>query len=319
MNIRRVWSVLVISTQLAAHIQEATECIKTFLTQYSRPVTLLEFGIESRYIAELSKNRTAVGVMYSTRSSEGPAIAQKLANTGLSNVVVLNSRFFGVHELEVLTRCEHFDVSIVDQETFKGLNFMTVLPHLLRLGDYLLCIVDEESVPVIQNAANEQEPIIAVTVQDIQNSTKKLCVCATLKKGLDIARWNMYGIPSSGYTRYAVCSNFSSKTLRKGSTHTPWIPGINMITFIGCRGLLPTDTNIITMIGALKKIEHNDLVLGNMIVQGNKLAVIDFNDVRRNIRQRKCIRVAQSFFKSGIRFQKSPEDALHDYKIDMRG
>lgn len=312
---RHIFFIVYIS-YAAAYVEEATEYIKTFLTQYSRPITFLELGVESRYTGALAAQRDAVGVMYSMRASVGKMIAHKLAATQLSNIVVLNSDQFGTHELETIGRCEHFDVSIIDEETFLGFSIAQALPHLLHLGDYLFCIVSAETAELILKTA--QEMAIAVIIDDIANSNKKICRCDSLKKGLDIARWNMYGVHSSNYTRYTICSSFSSKTLRKSSTHTPWIPGINMVTFIGCRGILPTDDDIMRMINRMKKIEHNDLVLGNMIVQGNTLALIDFDDARRYIRQRKCLRLAQWFFKSGIRFNRTPEDALHEYKLEMR-
>jgi len=302
---------------IGAHIQQTTDHIKSFLKQYTRPITFLELGVESRYTAALAENRCDVGVMYSMQASTGEAIAQQLAATKLSNIVVLNSAQFGIHELQTIGRCEHFDVSIVDEDVFKQCDFALAMPYLLRLGDYLFCIVNESSVKVVQQAAEKME--IDAVVTDIPGSLKKICLCKSLKKGLDIARWNMHGMAVKEYKRYTICSNFSSKTLRKNSTHTTWIPGINMVTFIGCRGLLPRDTDIIALIGLMKKVEHNDLVLGNMIVQGNRLAIIDFDDARRNVRQRKCIRVAQTFFKSGIRFKKKPEEALHDYKVSLLG
>lgn len=297
-----------------AYKQEALAHIQSFLKQYKRPITLIELGSHAQYVQALARNRHAVCVMYLT-SGDGVRLAQRLGELKLRNLVLLSPAQSGERELKTLGRCEHFDVSVVDEESFSGMNFKDALPLLLRLGDYFFCIVNEESVSVVEEAAQVLEMQVVVT--DI-GAGKKICRCDTLKKGLDIARWNMYKMPEKNYERYAICSDFTTKTLRKGSTHSTWIPGINMVTFIGYRGLLPADADILAMIGALKKMDHNDLVLGNMIVQGHKLAVIDFEDARRSMRQSKCLRVAQEFFKNRERFNKGPEQALEDYKNTMR-
>ena len=56
------------------------------------------------------------------------------------------------------------------------------------------------------------------------------------------------------------------------------------MTFVMLSGVYPTDSMIRSRISSFKTscLMHNDLVIGNMIVRGDELILIDFDDARRS-------------------------------------
>jgi hypothetical protein len=82
-------------------------------------------------------------------------------------------------------------------------------------------------------------------------------------------------------------------------------------------GVYPDNKRIMDELKKYKEIHHNDLVVGNFIVQGHNLKPIDFNDSGRRVRTKKSIKIAIELFKNYNR-TKRPQDLLNKYqkKID---
>ena len=137
------------------------------------------------------------------------------------------------------------------------------------------------------------------------------------KTQLERARFTQTFKPSEARPTYRITSDFSTKSFSKGPLFkpTPWIHGINMVTFVMCSGVYPTDVMIRKRIAALRNahLEHNDLVIGNIIMQGDKLIPIDFNDTRRSGNSVSCIAAALQAFHEGNRRLKDPTRWINDY------
>jgi len=57
-----------------------------------------------------------------------------------------------------------------------------------------------------------------------------------------------------------------------------WEPGINLVTFLMYDGAYPTRKEIKIALKTLKNRIHNDWTVNNMILQGKKLKLVDWND-----------------------------------------
>ena len=68
------------------------------------------------------------------------------------------------------------------------------------------------------------------------------------------------------------------------NTHqvSDWIPGINLLTFKMCQGAYPTPEMLKEELSVIRDPSHNDWMINNMIVQGNKIELIDYNDPTHN-------------------------------------
>lgn len=117
--------------------------------------------------------------------------------------------------------------------------------------------------------------------------------------------------------RYRVISNFKEKFFDKDALDKPlrWVDGINLITFALLKGVYPTDKMIRQQIIKAEKThsQHNDLVLGNFILQGDRLIPIDVNDKRRDANLNKCIKAALRAFKEGNTRHKNPQQWIRAY------
>lgn len=88
--------------------------------------------------------------------------------------------------------------------------------------------------------------------------------------------------PSNTLKAREIVSTFERKILKKKYGKKPvicsWKPGMNLVTFKMMKGDFPDVSQTKTEIHRLLKIKHPDLMPNNVIVQGNKLELIDFED-----------------------------------------
>lgn len=254
-----------------------------FLQQYKRPITVLEISHNALDYSLMCAGHFNNGTFVGLSPCRHAVLVAHNACTMVPyrNVVLLNPPF-DKNMFETLARCEYFDVVIMHDLTNEMLqkDYQAVL---CCLGDHTFII-----------------------------SGKNMEYCAVQKRGLDIARWSQHVQPLAAQPRYPVYSDFNQKYMIKRGQQSQWVRGINLITFIMLRGIRPSDQTIIKTLKAYKHADHNDLVLGNIVVQGQKLVPIDFNDQRRNAKAKRCIKAALKMFKKYDRFA-NPAQALKAY------
>lgn len=300
---------------IASHKQQ----IASFLEQYNpdRGITVLEIGVDTcKYSNILSKRFNATCVMlYLGRLHDEKqfAIEQDYPNVVMANPVTMTLK-----NLETLVRCEHFDVVIVHGIP-AGLkrgheltnNFDQTLELLLQLGDHTFIEIGADKAS--KKIAQERN----LTLYNKDDKTH-LLYKHTEKKGLDIARWNCSHMNwQKQIYRYPIFSNFEKKHYQKKETadeEIPWLKGINLSTFVMLRGICPSEKTILESLEAMRKIKHNDLIIGNMIVQGTKIIPIDLDDPRWNGNVNKCITAALTVFDSNNTRLKNPELTLRSYR-----
>lgn len=268
--------------------------IKKILDNYKRPFTVLDIGSSEGYfslrIATEYPHATCV-MIEGDKSLLLPEICK--LNKKLNNVVVLQ-KFITPQDLKMLGECEHFDLVLAFNVIHQlGDAWQETVDQLLTLGDHILV---ETPPPGCHTAAHAKNlPLIEAYL--LQN-----------KHGNVIGQVPRYGRPgnhtseqrysnvhlfqmnknvllkptwASPNTRfYAINSNFQEKTLYKPRIDKTieWKPGINLWTFKHMNGIYPTQDLIQQEIKRLSLYPHGDFVPWNMIVQGNNLELIDWDD-----------------------------------------
>ncbi len=285
-----------IGEQVKAEIKRPlSRALVDLVDEYKRSCTFLELTSESYFHSFLyGRDSRVVTVLMPSRNAE--EVQKEVIRRGYENAIVLAPAVIDTALIKRFGRCEFPDIVIA--HGLPGIvscseNF---LKALLSIGDFL-CIEGD-----------------ALTVQKIIDLAKKevykaeiagphsYCILKTPKCGLDIARWNLNGKPVALEPRYKVVSNFEKKQLIKGSQITDYIPGINLLTCVMLNAIYPTDELIRQNIKPLSALQHEDLVIGNFVVQGKRLVPIDFNDERRRGDAARCVKAALYFFKKERRF-----------------
>lgn len=284
------------------------EAMQALLIEYKRPYTVLDIGSsdpKKNFI--YAQNPKATLISLPTAGHDSAFL--KIIGSALKNIVLLKPECINTALIERLGRCEYPDIVIVHElpEIKKGDS--QFIGALLSLGDFL-CIKAckkniEACISVIQNYYADKCDILKVDTD--------FCLMHTPKKGLDIARWNLVGKPKSVTPRYIVNSNFAEKKLIKKDIVTDYVQGFNLLTCTMLQAIYPTDKIIRAHIEPLKKLNHKDLVIGNFVVQGEKIVPIDFNDARRRGDAERCVKAALYFFSHDRRF-KNMKKSLKKYE-----
>lgn len=278
--------------------------INNFILQYQRPITVLEITTQvGEYLSELSTAQKIVGIAWVL---PGTTIDLSL----VKNCIVLAPPSLHCTMIEEVSRCEHFDVVIVRNiarciaEPLERL-----LAALVRLGDALFIEPDTQEFELLLTRSSSIKIVVP------RNSASgPLYLYQKSKAVLTKARYTQKGF--SEINSYRVSSSFLKKEFSKGLSRKsiPWIPGINLVTFIMLRGIYPTDSQLQEQLKSLMKIapKHTDLVLGNMILSGEKIIAID-SDQNHKADSRVCLEAALKAFARGNTRLSSPQAFMKAY------
>jgi hypothetical protein len=280
--------------------------VKAVLNNYKRPITVLEIGSKSSCytlpIATDSKYAKCIALF----EGDATPLAQIAHKNRLKNVVILNPQALALDDLKALGRCEHFDVVLVHGVDSLLKDFSKALNLLSHLGDFLFLEIPKD--------AQHDTPTSFNRVAS--SETHQLYLSHKPKTTLDIARFNEAATSPGKNPPYLIKSDFKEKWLYKQQSKSAWIPGINIVTFVMLHGIYPSDTAIISQFQKMKRstISHNDLLIGNMVMQGTSLVPIDFDgkDGRRKNMMHVCLNVAIKLFKDTSRFR-NPRGWLDRY------
>lgn len=310
---KRNFCVLLYSVTLATGLQSShSSILDSYIDRYSRSVTILEVGIDSiGYGLELAKKHdcTMVELLLGKLSHKFNYNRER----EYPNLIVLNPRTLLLEQLYTLSRCEHFDIVIVRDIPRRlkhnhelNSNLHKTLELLLKLGDatFFELPVNHELHAFIQ----------AKNGKLIARSSSELYFFDTPKKGLDIPRWSQRQLPPLEKPRYPIVSNFCEKLYIKDNQRINWLKGINLLTFVMLRGICPCDATISRNIYNFRSSNHNDLIIGNIVIQGSLLIAIDINDPRWDAHLETCIKAAMNVFKGDKWRLKDPEQCFQAYR-----
>ena len=267
--------------------------IKKILDQYKRPFTVLDIGASEGYFSlRIAAEYDCTCVMIEgDKTLRLPEICG--LNKKLGNLVVLE-KFITPQDLKELGECEHFDLvlafNVIHQ--LKG-EWKETIDYLLTLGDNILI---ETPPPGCHTAANKETlPLIEEYLGQNKNGRIVTQVPRYGRPGLpspDQKYSNVYlfqmnktvlpkptwGSPNTRF--YAINSNLVEKTLYKPRINKTidWKKGINLWTFKHMNGIYPTKKTIHQEIKRLSTFAHGDFVPWNMVIQGNTIELIDWDD-----------------------------------------
>lgn len=309
------FSLMLAATTFNKHDIAITKLLNNYTSQ--RGVTILEIGIDKcNYVFDLSHKYNSTCVMMYLGALHTPnqfEVEQKYPHMVIVNPVTLT-----VKDLETLVRCEHFDVVIVHgipSKLKKGhelrQEFKVTLDLIMQLGDHTYIELNKYDKDI-------KDHLLKKNAKLVSKNNSNLYYLETPKKGLDIARWNCNWMNwQKPLYRYPILSTFDKKHYQKKETedqHIPWLKGINLSTFVMLRGICPCEATIQKNLNNMRSIKHNDLIIGNMIVQGKDIIPIDLDDPRWNGNVYKCITAALTVFNNASTRLKNPDEALRFYR-----
>jgi hypothetical protein len=278
------------------------------LKEYKRPITVLEIGeTSSEYTFSIASDFNAICVVLLEKRADH--CAHRVKELGYKNIVVLGPRSFPLEDVETLGRCEHFDVVVVhEKDAVFADDFPAAVDLFSQLGDFVFM-----DVPLLKEyvVSDSQTKVVATS------KYYQLVLSSKPKTSLDIARFTQAKRPYNPDSPYHIKSTFKEKWFYKESLENkvPWVPGINLITFVMLQGVYPTDTMIRRQFKDMRYgiPYHNDLVLGNVIVQGEKIVPIDLNDKRRNANMDRLLASAITVFNGDKRRFANPHSWMDAY------
>lgn len=285
----------------------------SYLNLYERPITVLEIVKDKpHYTPALSQRKNTICICLVLDSKSAYKTVSWIEETQTSNVVVLNPRSIDASTFDTMSRCEHFDAVIINPDIATDV-WHSSFSFLLELGDTIFFHTPWEDMNLFKQ--DYTKDILSYAA----GKTGVLSAFMGSKRGIDIARWTQ-NKARSAEPRYEIRSNFKEKVLVKNYGEFPWTPGINLVTFIMCYGLYPTDELIRENMKAITRVmpEHNDYILGNNIVQGKSLVAIDGNDPRRSANLQRLLHFALEFFKDGNKRMRNPRRELTAYHQKLR-
>lgn len=237
----------------------------------SREITVLELGahaqgwafeLEEKYGAHVSS------VMVDHNEHLG-SLFQRCVEQNVNNIVLLGPDITP-DELQHMSECEHFDIVIVHDSFLNSITFnrQKTLDAILNMGDY---IVFNDLPPLYRNYKVVKKNGIYLGSFYVFDMHKKYLERSAWPK--KYARWH----------EFAIKSSFKEKKLYKRWSvfGSDWIKGINLLTAKELRIKYPTHLLIRAAIQCYAHTKHNDLWIGNMVIQGKTVKLIDFKDKRR--------------------------------------
>ena len=272
--------------------------IREVLNNYRRPFCMLDIGASQGYFSfRAAHDYDCVCVMIEGNNAEYPRVGSQLldlckANDSLENIILLNKEVVP-EDLLKLGECESFSVVLaLNIIHWFGPRWKEVADVIFDLGDNIII----ETPPEEKQASQEQNSL-RKTIEEYlifrkakiigrvprHTSEKGMASIYRLeseKKGLRRKHW----LAPKTNDQYTITSNYEAKTLTKWPPHAQtltvydWKPGINLITFLMYNGAYPSREKIEAAVRDIQDPSHNDWTINNMILQGNRVSLIDWDD-----------------------------------------
>jgi len=309
-----------LTTLLLAKFSYSDNILK-LINRYKRPITVLEIGGKSTpyifYLNDIIESKNGVYIsLFLDDLSLCKECIDKIKYKNYVNNIIVQGGHLDYKDWTIFSKCEHIDIVIVNDvydNYFDYSKLEQVLNSLVKIGEYTFLKLKRSNFDIINHINLQPKKII-----DSKEKNLLMSVYYRKKSFIQLIRWTKKNMAENDYF---IISNFLTKKFYKngGKKVTNWIPGINLKTFVMLKGIYPNDYFIYNFFLDISKRlgkdipYHNDLVIGNVIIQGHRLELIDFGDNRRNANTERCIRRALHLFNGdGTRF-KDPEERLRQY------
>lgn len=287
------------------------EIIDFFLKQYTRPVTVLSIELDSNQecIFESALNypqSTFVILKTADKFLDLLPLHPSLnLDDKLNNIIWLN-RQLEQEDIFNLCSCEHFDIIIISK----------ILLHFPNNWKNILAAFQSSSQTTIVELPFSEETFDKnillkkihlhlkakaadlIKVSDPNQKAQEICYyILTNKAPFYLNKTTIVHPLKMDYRLFQIHSDYHQKSLTKFRLNEdlneliytdtmPWIPGINLITFLAFNGGYPSNHQIIKNLPL--DLKHTDWMPNNMIIQGKKICLIDENDPDNNPQQGNC-------------------------------
>lgn len=279
------------------------ETIERILKCYKRPVTILDLCPRQETLRALQRCGQSVYVMLT--ADKDASLLDFCTKNHFSKVILLNRKPL-LQELERLGECEHFDIVLAHHcaSNYED-NEERAFEAILTLGDYIFINTDNQTSHLSKELLTQHNGKL---VSSTDNTN--IFMFTVRKKNLKRKRWDYHSTSAPG--EYTIDSTFSTKKLIKEKVGfsqciSTWHPGINLLTFKKLNGIYPTKKTIREHLEPLKNIQHNDMKIFNLIIQGTTIQPIDCNEAGRNFNKKIQLELIKNCFRRG---------ALEDYDRD---
>jgi hypothetical protein len=238
------------------------------LDRYNRPFTLLAIGKETGLVvAKMASSHpeSTFIILDQTPGNENALSSQ--ANTIWMNHKPLFS------ELQNLASCEHVDVLLLSNS----------LPMFYPNWNEALQVFQQMAHVVIVQLPKQQTDLLNYLSQlpngEAYEEASSISYVLEGKNLFRLAKTTLIH-PRKRRWSYEIYCDYNQKYLKKirpnWTATNPWLPGINMMTFLIYNGAIPSRSQILTHLPIDQ--EHSDWVPNNMIVQGDHILLIDKGD-----------------------------------------
>jgi hypothetical protein len=268
---------------------EVCNALHDFAAHYTRPFTAIQISGNKNYLSKVAQTfPSSVCILLSKQLH----IYEELMRKRPENTILLNCKD-DVYHVQRLGECEHFDMifcPLSAQDCTSDIQ--TYLCALMRLGDNLILELHNDCDNIKQCIKKYGGREYAST------SLSSFYHIEGCKTGLTRKTW-VRALESTIF----IQSNFNEKKLIKKTPYnapvitSDWLPGINLITFKMCQGIYPDKATAKNALRAIKYVWHNDWAMHNIIVQGTKFALIDYNDPRMQGREQAHSQVRKKTYK----------------------
>jgi hypothetical protein len=213
-------------------------------------------------------------------------------NDSLENIIFLN-KAVALKDLLKLGECESFSVVLaMNIIHWFGPQWRDMTDAILKLGDNIII-----ETPPEEDCTSPEENIFRKSIEEYllfrkarvlgrvprhtsKNKMANIYLLESEKKSLERKHW----LAPKTSEQYIITSNYEAKTITKRPPHAErmkvydWKPGINLITYLMYNGAYPSREKLEGAIRDIQDPTHNDWTVNNMILQGNRLSLIDWDD-----------------------------------------
>jgi hypothetical protein len=272
--------------------------IQEVLNKYRRPFDILDIGASQGYFSfRAAYDYDCVCVMIEGNNQAYPKVGSQLldlcnANDTLENIILLNKEVT-LKDLLKLGECESFSVVLaMNIIHWFGPQWREITDAILKLGDNIII-----ETPPEEDCASQEQNILRKSIEEYllfrkanilgkvprhtsDNVMANIYLLESEKKRLTRKHWL---VPQTS-DHYTITSNYEAKTITKWPPHAhtakvnDWKSGINLITFLMYNGAYPSREKIEAAVKGIQDPSHNDWTVNNMILQGDRLSLIDWDD-----------------------------------------
>lgn len=282
------------------------EALKKVFDKYERPFTILDIGANFGYYSiRAATDYNAISIMVENKDNECERLIELAEkNNCRDNLIVLKDTM-SLEKLDELSKCEHFDI-VLALNVIHHFNdgVKEICDAFKKLGDYLIIetpppddegACGQKNLQIVYDYFNDGE-FLGEFKRHTSDKYSEVKYTHTPKTEIINSYWGWEDLYSKVRPELHYLLNKESlkidSTFRKKSVYNPrkekssaWIHGINLKTFIALNGVYPTKDYLINKLKSQDLItdykwndSSNDIVLHNIIMEGHKLHLIDYDD-----------------------------------------